>query len=52
MVWEENKVKLLEITKDNELIFDSYILNIYSKANKNLSALCKLKNISAARDAL
>ena len=52
MVWEENKVKLLGITKDNELIFDSYILNTYSKANKNLSVLCKLKNISAASDAL
>ena len=34
MVWEENKVKLLGITKDNELVFDSYILNKCSKANK------------------
>ena len=28
---------------DNKLIFDSHILNIYSKANKKLSVLCKLK---------
>ena len=34
MVWEKNKVKLLGITKDNELVFDSYILNKCSKANK------------------
>ena len=36
MVWEENKVKLLGITMDNELIFDSHILNICSKTNKKL----------------
>ena len=52
MVWEENKVKLLGITRDNKLIFDSHILNIYLKANKNLSVLCKLKSISAAKDTL
>ena len=34
MVWEENKVKLLGITIDNEVKFDSHILNICSKANK------------------
>ena len=28
MVWEENKVKLLGITIDNEVKFDSHILNI------------------------
>ena len=52
MIWEENKVKLSEITIDNELIFDSHILNILSKANKKLSVLCKLKNISATKDTL
>ena len=52
MVWEENKVKLLGATIDNELIFDSHIWNICSKANKKLSLLCKLKNISAAEDTL
>ena len=36
MVWEENKVKLLVITGDNELIFDSHILSIYQKANKKI----------------
>ena len=33
-VWEENKVKLLGITIDNESILDSHILNIYSKTKK------------------
>ena len=35
MVKEENKVKLLRITTVNELIFDSYILNIFLKAKKD-----------------
>ena len=52
MVWEENKVKLLGNTIDNELILDSPILNICSKANQKLRVLCKLKNISAAKDTL
>ena len=43
MVWEESKVKHLGITIDNELIFDSHILNICSKANKKVSVLCRLK---------
>ena len=45
MFWEENEVKLLGITIDNELKFDKHILNICSKANKKLSSLCRLKNI-------
>ena len=45
MVWEENKVKLLGITIDSELKFESHILNICAKANKKLSVLCRLKNI-------
>ena len=44
MVWEKNKVKLLGITKHNELKFDSHISNICLKANKNLSVLCRIKN--------
>ena len=43
MVWKKNKVKRLGKTTDNELIFDSHILNICSKANKKLSVLCNLK---------
>ena len=46
MVWEENKVKLIGITINNELKFDSYILNICSKAKKNLIFLFGIKNIS------
>ena len=52
MVWEENKVKLLEKTIDNELKFDSHILNICLKANKKSNILWKLKNISIAKNAL
>ena len=48
MVQEENKVKFSRITIDNELIFDSHISNICSKADKKISILCRLKNISAA----
>ena len=46
-------VKLLGITIDNELIFDSHVLNIYSKAKKkNNKCFMKKKlkkNISAAK---
>ena len=52
MVWEENRVKLLGTAIYNELIFDSHILNICSKANKNVNVLCKPKNISAAKNTL
>ena len=45
MVREENEAKLLGITKENELKFDSHISNICSKANKKLTILCRLKNI-------
>ena len=45
IVWEENKIKLLGITIDNELKFGSHNLNIYLKANKKLIVLCRLKNI-------
>ena len=48
----KNIVKILGITIDNGLIFDSHILNICSKANKKLSVLCKLENILAAKDTL
>ena len=47
MVWEENKVKLLGIAIDNELIFYSHIMNICSKANKKLGVLCRLKNFNS-----
>ena len=42
-VWEENKVKLLGITIDNKLIYDSHILYIYSKAKKNFKNECFMK---------
>ena len=35
MAWEENEVKILGITINNELKFDSHISNKCSKANKN-----------------
>ena len=34
MAWEENKLKLLGITVDNELIFDVHISNKCLEANK------------------
>ena len=49
MVWEENKVKLLGITIDTELIVYSNILNICSKANKKLGVLCRLKKFKQRR---
>ena len=35
MIWEENKVQFFGITIENEFKFDSHVLNICSKANKN-----------------
>ena len=43
MVWEENEVKLLRVTIDTELKFETYISNICSKANKNLVCHVDLK---------
>ena len=40
MVWVENEDQPLVITVDNELKFDSHILNICSNANKKFSVLC------------
>ena len=52
MVWEGSKVILLGITINYELIFDSHILNICSKANKKLSVLCRLKKVSTVKGTL
>ena len=52
MVWEENEVKLLRVTIDTELKFETHISNICSKANKKFSVPCRFKNtfnISAAK---
>ena len=52
MVWEENEVKLLRVTIDTELKFETHISNICSKANKKFSVSCRFKNtfnISAAK---
>ena len=37
-----NKQTGIGITTDSELLYDSHVLNIYSKANKKLSVLCRL----------
>ena len=42
---EESKVKLLGVTIDNKLNFDSHINNICMKANRKLSALSWMNNI-------
>ena len=36
LVWEDNDVKLLGITLDNDLKFDKHVSNICSKANRKL----------------
>ena len=41
-IWESNKVKLLGVTIDNKLKFDSHIANICFKANQKLSVLNRL----------
>ena len=42
IIWETNTVKLLGVTIDNNLKFDSHIANICSKANRKLSALTRV----------
>ena len=42
IVWESNDVKLVGITLDNNLKFDKHMSNIYSKANRKLSALTRV----------
>ena len=43
-IWENDTVKLLGVTIDNELKFDNHVLNICSKANQKLTALLRMKN--------
>ena len=43
-IWEEKSVKLLGVTIDNELKFDSHVKNICLKANMKLSALLRLNS--------
>ena len=40
--WESNDVKLLGITLDSNLKFDKHVSNLFSKANRQLSALTKV----------
>ena len=42
IILESNDVKLLRITLDNNLKFDKHVSNIYSKANRKLSALTRV----------
>ena len=44
-IWEDNEVKLLGITIDNSLKFDTHINNICTKANQKLSVLSRMGNI-------
>ena len=45
LIWESSSVKLLGVTIDSNLKFDSYILKICSIANRKLSALFRLSSI-------
>ena len=41
-IWENNTVKLLGVTIDSQLKFDSHVLNICSKAGRKLSVLTRM----------
>ena len=41
-IWENNTVKLLGVTIDSQLKFDSHVLNICSKAGRKLSVLIRM----------
>ena len=41
-IWENNTVKLLGVTIDKQLKFDTHVLNICSKAGRKLSALTRM----------
>ena len=43
--WEDNEVKLLGITIDNNLKFNAYTNNICTKANQKLHVLSRMMNI-------
>ena len=45
IIWEDNTVKLLGITIDRDLKFDTHITNICDKASKKLCALMRLSKI-------
>ena len=44
-IWESRTVKLLGVTKDNELKFDEYISNVCKKAQRKLTVLTRIKKI-------
>ena len=44
-IWEDNEVKLLGVTIDNRLNFDTHINNICKKANQKLSVLSRMRHI-------
>ena len=41
-IWENNTVKLLGVTIDSQLKFDSHVLNICTKAGRKLSVLTRM----------
>ena len=44
-ILEKRNVKLLEINTDNELKIDKYVLEIYSMADRKLSALAQMSKL-------
>ena len=48
-IWESKSVKLLGITIDKELKFDKYVDKIFSKANRKLSVLSRMRSFLSAR---
>ena len=44
-MWENNDVKLLEVTIDRDLKFDKHVLKLCSKANQKSSAISRVANL-------
>ena len=45
LMWENNDVKLLEVTIDRDLKFDKHVLKLCSKANQKSSAISRVANL-------
>ena len=44
-IWESKNQKLLEVIIDRQLNFDEYLISLFKKAGKKLSALARLTNL-------
>ena len=44
-IWESKNQKLLGVIIDRQLNFDEYLISLWKKAGKKLSALARLANV-------